>query len=743
MRYLLVVIGFVLAGCGSSDSVAVCEPGATQACTCPSGSGAQTCANSGNKWLTCECADGGTTDDTTTTGDTGADTGDTGDPTEETDTGADTGEPLCPDGDCAPSSAKIITPVADAAVCGVVTIEATASDDNGITVIRFEVDGVLIGTDDASPYQQEWDSALASDGEHTIAITAFDAKQQSAGDSITVTVSQTGEACDDKPNVVITAPSAGGDTVYVTGTVEITADASDDVGVKKVEFYVDNALLGEDTSTPFALSWKSTDFDEGAHSLKAIAYDTGGQTATAQLEVTLDHTAPKVTIVSPTSTTYTDLVPLEAAIVEPYAIASVVFQVKGQAAKTLYEPPWNWQVSGLDLPNGVSTLDVVATDGAGNVGKAVSEFSVCNPQCAGKVCGSDGCGGTCGDCGCGEDCFGGACVFNACVGKACGPDGCGGTCGTCDCGETCTPGATCVFTACSGQECGDDGCGGICGFCGPGDSCDGAVCVCSPSCAGGACNDGCGGACPGAPPAVGSSLFVGHIVSLSVPSDAATYGCDANNDGKVDADDGTFNTVLTGPLIGGVVDLNQGLADNIESGATIYLLELFDYIGADTDKASLHMYQGSSISLQPDPACGVGPDLDDSCDWLVDPASLDGCIAATNVNTSVSGQTLAGGPDDTKFQFPFAGLPLDLPLNDARVGGTLGSGSNWITAGRLCGNFPKQAFLDAVEAACVGPNPPSFCAFKALIGNIFTCDPCTITFHFSAVAADSLTLGTP
>ena len=73
------------------------------------------------------------------------------------------------------------------------------------------------------------------------------------------------------------------DQQVVGGTVTISASASDDLGVQKVEFYVDGVLSGTDTSFPYQLVWDTTSLLNGSHTLAAKAYDTGNQNATAQI----------------------------------------------------------------------------------------------------------------------------------------------------------------------------------------------------------------------------------------------------------------------------------------------------------------------------------------------------------------------------------------------------------------------------------------------------------------------------
>jgi hypothetical protein len=83
----------------------------------------------------------------------------------------------------------------------------------------------------------------------------------------------------------VTQGSGGGDTTPPTvsasvsgtsGTISLNATASDNVGVSRVDFLVDGALKGSDSSSPYALSLDSTTLSNGSHSLVARAFDAAG-----------------------------------------------------------------------------------------------------------------------------------------------------------------------------------------------------------------------------------------------------------------------------------------------------------------------------------------------------------------------------------------------------------------------------------------------------------------------------------
>ncbi|WP_028103660.1 CehA/McbA family metallohydrolase [Pseudoduganella violaceinigra] len=73
-----------------------------------------------------------------------------------------------------------------------------------------------------------------------------------------------------------TAPAVSASSSGTSGTVTFNATASDDVGVTKVEFYVDGALKATDTASPWTYAFNSSAVANGSHVLTAKAYDAAG-----------------------------------------------------------------------------------------------------------------------------------------------------------------------------------------------------------------------------------------------------------------------------------------------------------------------------------------------------------------------------------------------------------------------------------------------------------------------------------
>jgi beta-lactamase superfamily II metal-dependent hydrolase/chitodextrinase len=101
------------------------------------------------------------------------------------------------------------------------------------------------------------------------------------------------------PTTSITAPANG---ATVSGTTNVTASASDNVGVTKVEFYLDGALQSTDTASPYAWSWNTTTATNAAHSLTTKAYDAAGNVGTsAAVSVTVNNAGDTTPPTAPSS----------------------------------------------------------------------------------------------------------------------------------------------------------------------------------------------------------------------------------------------------------------------------------------------------------------------------------------------------------------------------------------------------------------------------------------------------------
>jgi hypothetical protein len=88
------------------------------------------------------------------------------------------------------------------------------------------------------------------------------------------------------PTVAVTSPHSG---AVVSDTVNLQAQADDDVGVAKVEFYVDDELVQTDTVNAYQLSFNTRQVANGTHTLTVLAYDWAGNVGQASIDFTVQN----------------------------------------------------------------------------------------------------------------------------------------------------------------------------------------------------------------------------------------------------------------------------------------------------------------------------------------------------------------------------------------------------------------------------------------------------------------------
>jgi hypothetical protein len=108
------------------------------------------------------------------------------------------------------------------------------------------------------------------------------------------------------PTVAITAPLGSSS---VSGAAVVSVNASDNVGVARVDLQVNGTVVASTTAAPYTFSWDSTGVANGMNNLVALAYDAAGNRGTstavavnvanATPPVTRDTVAPVVTLVNP------------------------------------------------------------------------------------------------------------------------------------------------------------------------------------------------------------------------------------------------------------------------------------------------------------------------------------------------------------------------------------------------------------------------------------------------------------
>ena len=195
----------------------------------------------------------------------------------------------------------ITYPTNNSKISGVITITSDITEGLSIDKVEFYIDGVLGHTSMSSPNKYQWNTGNYSDNTtHTIQLKGYKGNDLKVTSStITVTVSNPGGATDTTaPTLSVINPNHG---TTVSGSVNITVQASDDNGVKEVKIYIDgNYVIDGNTYT-----WITSNYTNGNHLIYAKAWDNAGNEGISDFisvivnNTVTDATPPTVIIASP------------------------------------------------------------------------------------------------------------------------------------------------------------------------------------------------------------------------------------------------------------------------------------------------------------------------------------------------------------------------------------------------------------------------------------------------------------
>jgi len=192
----------------------------------------------------------------------------------------------------------ITRPVQGAVVSGQIWIDVAFNASNNLPVTRLEVyidDQLAREVDLAQPMLMgrqsfNWDFSYSSNSTHKIGARAIDSGNNSAVAAISVQVQNAAAAGPDviAPVVRIYYPAQG---AKVHDTTEIKAEATDNVGVELVYFYIDGRLHKMMMNAPpYVDAWDTTREVDGLHVLEAVAVDKAENEArSAQVTVVVEN----------------------------------------------------------------------------------------------------------------------------------------------------------------------------------------------------------------------------------------------------------------------------------------------------------------------------------------------------------------------------------------------------------------------------------------------------------------------
>ena len=177
-----------------------------------------------------------------------------------------------------------------------VALDASASDDFGVTEVTFFDGANAISIDGEPPYEATFVIPESGPcGQRTFTAIAKDSHGQTASDTVTVTVDDEFdcEGAPDPPTISFDSPAP----TTIPGSGETyTATASSESGVEEVEFFLGDRSVCVDDSAPYTCEVLPNGDEVGSQILSAVVTSEDGQTATTSMQVTVQRFVPELTI---------------------------------------------------------------------------------------------------------------------------------------------------------------------------------------------------------------------------------------------------------------------------------------------------------------------------------------------------------------------------------------------------------------------------------------------------------------
>ncbi len=251
---------------------------------------------------------------------------------------------------------SIISPAGGSAAAGTVQITASASDSSGIVSVSFYSGTELISEVLSPPYTAAWDTSVYTSG--TIRAVALDGAGNSSESTVSVLVDN------GMPAAAITSPAPG---ASLSGAAAVSVTAANAV---RTALLVDGTAVAEDGTEPFSFNLDSSLLSDGAHSLKAAAWNSAGlRGESGAVSVNVDNSAPSaiVLVSHRENAVVSGTVTLSASVIDNLSLDRVEFYADGSyladGALVSGKYEYSWDTIGY---SGLTAVSVRAYDSAGN-----------------------------------------------------------------------------------------------------------------------------------------------------------------------------------------------------------------------------------------------------------------------------------------------------------------------------------------------------------------------------------------
>jgi hypothetical protein len=287
-------------------------------------------------------------------------------------------------------------PLSGATVSGTLSLDKCYINGNGVTKVDFYLDATLLNSDSVMTDGMSCvlDTTKFANGAHQLKAVARNASGQIYNELRSINI-QNAAASNTAPTVAFTSPASG---ASVSATIAYFANATDNAGVARVDFFADSTAIGSSTVAPYSGNFDTRTLSDGAHVLRAVAYDAQGLNTTAQISINVKNgttsTTTTSTLLTPPGTgalniwwkaplaaqTVSGTLSLDKCYIRGTGVTSVSFFLDATAlnSDTVMSDGMSCVLDTTKFTNGTHTLKAVARDSAGAIYNEIVSINIQN-----------------------------------------------------------------------------------------------------------------------------------------------------------------------------------------------------------------------------------------------------------------------------------------------------------------------------------------------------------------------------
>lgn len=188
-----------------------------------------------------------------------------------------------PEPDITDPLVSITSPDEGSTVSSSITVSVSATDNVGVETVELYIDGTLFGTSNPDFHNFYWNTNDLPEGYYELSAIGYDTSGNIGhSNSVTVYVHNQQEQDITSPVVSITSPADG---AHLSKLVKITVLASDNIGVTRMQLYVDGLLMFDKQASAISWPWNVKKASNGEHIISSKAYDAAGNVGTDSITV--------------------------------------------------------------------------------------------------------------------------------------------------------------------------------------------------------------------------------------------------------------------------------------------------------------------------------------------------------------------------------------------------------------------------------------------------------------------------